>query len=287
MNRRRQYYDYLTEIERGKENPVIRFVTELLRNGKYKTKPQIDIADFGCFNGGMLNQIYQLIPRGMQKRIRLYGYDNDSSVLKIGRKMFSHITFSNLDIRDNPVINQSHDLIIISNILHEVYSTEVKSHSKGIETVLKSLRKIGDTLTPKGDLIFLDGLKPSESQKIVTVTFSDNEQLADLYLLKASNYRSPISFTKNEDGSINISLLDLGTYLTKAKYLHRDFWESEARQIYQYFTFDEYQTILNKCGFRVLQSIPQPPNIGSNLTITNPIGIMLPAKSILIYAQKI
>ena len=113
------------------------------------------------------------------------------------------------------------------------------------------------------------------------------QQLADLYLLKTSNYKVPISFTENKDGSINISLLDLGTYLTKAKYLHRDFWESEAQQIYQYLTLEDYQTMLDKCGFQMVQAIPQPSSTNPKLTIIEPTGIDLPAKSILIHARKI
>ncbi len=281
-----QYYDYLTEIEKGKKNPVINFLVTLLNSNQYQTQKQINIADFGCFNGTMLDQIYRLLPKEVKSRIKLYGYDHDTNMLNEGRKRFPHITLSNVDIKNNININQTHGLIILSNILHEVYS-ETDSHDTGIKAVGQSLKIIGKTLDSGGDLIWLDGLKPNDSQRIVTVTFSNNKQLTDLYLLKASNYRLPVSFTKNKDGSINISLLDLGTYLTKAKYLHRDFWESEAQQIYQYLTLDEYITILNKCGFRVLQSIPQAPNIELKLTIIEPLGLDLPAKSILIHAQKI
>lgn len=280
-----QYYEYLTEIEKGKENPVINLAVALL-NHKPQLQEQINIADFGCFNGAMLDQIYRRLPGGLKTRVKLYGYDNNTAILKEGCKRFPYINFINVDIRNNINTSQTYKLVILSNILHEVYSA-TDSHDKGEEAVKQSLRIISETLDLGGDLIWLDGLKPNKSKNIVTVVFSDIQRLEDLHLLKRSNYKAPISFTENKDGSINISLLNLGTYLTKAKYLHRDFWGGEAQQTYQYFTLKEYQTLLNKCGFHIMQAIPQPSSPKSGVTIIEPKNMDLPAKSILIHARKI
>lgn len=279
------YYNYLTEIENGKPNIVIDFAVGIISEALV-SKSRISVADIGCFNGGMLNEISKRIGSSDRNRVGFHGYDTNIEMLTEGQSRFPHITFLRHDIALPDEMPHCYDLVIVSNVLHEVYSGFLPNRTQeGRKMVEASLSALSEGMNERGLLLLMDGLMPDSPERPTIVRFENNALIKLLKEFALSNFIIPISYEEEGDG-VHISMKDLAAFLTKARYLHRGFWSLESQQVYQYFTREDFELVLQNAGLNIVEFLPQElsPEIG--IKIIDPTNVSIPAKNVLILSQK-
>lgn len=281
------YHKYLTEIERGKDNLVINYTAEVANSRLANFAGPINIVDIGSYNGAMLNGIYMRLPEPLRKKVQLYGFDFDDGMLGEGRRKHPHINFQHYDITKPTSNGTSFDLAILSNILHEVYSGHIRDHKAGTLAVQNALGNVVKMLKEGGYMILMDGIKPTTGDQSVTIDITKDNIRRDLQTFSQSAYVAPISYKLTENGAIKITLEDLAIFLSKAKYMHRGFWELESRQVYHYFTEEEFRTQMDAVGLKIVDFLPQHFDNTIGIEMVEPQGIRLPSKNTLIFAQKV
>lgn len=278
-----QYNNYLTEDKKISNSAVVNLAMNCL-NQALSYRQNIAIADVGCFNGSMLAQLYyQVSPKDRFKMI-LYGYDRDIGALSDGRKRYPFINFRHLNLPESS-IPRCFDLLISSNLLHEVYSHHLPDYGAAETAVLNALQKISSATKEGGTFIVLDGIQPSNSAALAKVSVYDPVVDKNLRTLKKSGYVIPFNYRRFTGNIIELTLRDLGVYLTKYRYLSEAFWDIEKKQIYQFFTLEEWANSLNQLGFSILEVHLKYPDPECGLKIIDP-PLQLPASRILLKAVK-
>lgn len=282
----KDYYNYLNEIGDGKKNIVIDTVVALLRSNLSKEE-EIKIADVGCFNGVMLNVIYEKLSLKLKKKVILTGFDNDYETLDVGRAKFPYIQFHYYELNKRPPINEKYHLIIISNVFHELVSTYLPNKEKAIKKLGVAFKQIAKLVKMGGYLVLMDGLLPDKNN-LVTVNFKNSDLLKKfVYFADSSHYFLPIKYTKLSSACINISLNDLAIFLTKYRYMSRTYWDMESKQIYQYYSKKEFYKLFQSNEFRITAFEPQPlSNINDIIEILDK-KVFAPSKNVLIIGQKL
>lgn len=278
-----QYNIYLTESEKISNSAVVNLASAHL-NQVLSTRQSITIADIGCFNGSMLAQLHSQSSLEDRRKMILYGYDRDVKALSDGRKRYPFINFQYLNLPDTP-IPKSFDLLISSNLLHEIYSPHLPNYGAAEDAVLNALQKIASATKKSGTLIILDGVKPDSSAESVKVRVFRPITNENLRTLKESDYIIPFNYRRVKRNMIELTLRDLGIYLTKYKYLNEAFWDIEKKQVYQFFTLEEWLNYLNQFGFSTLEAHLKYPDPECGIKIVEPL-LQLPALRILIKAVK-
>lgn len=284
----KSYYDYLTEkLDKGAKNIVVDITTRTIVDRLKTTDGNIRVADLGCFTGSILNRVYTNLPDKFKRRTSLFGLDNDKKILKLAAKQRPHIKFIESDLSKHVLASGPFDIIIVSNVLHEIYSTKLPNKINARQSVLETLTRMAKILSPKGYLVLLDGVLPENSRKLVKVKFIDQEFLKEFRTFAKSNYISPIKYKTLDNYVIQTNTQNLATFLTKSRYLKEKYWNNEAKQIYQYFTVDEFRKILLSLGIEIETAIPQPvTQIESKIKILTT-NVKIPPKNVLIKARKL
>lgn len=283
------YYVYLTErMDKGEsKNIVIPTAAELITKLLLK-KPIVRVLDVGCFNGAMLNQIRLNTPTELRQRVYFTGTEIDKSLIENGRKKYPELTFNKIDLdKTLPDLGQ-HDIVILSNVLHEI----IPNPNNGIADVEKvihtTLDSISSFMAVQGNLLILDGLRPDNDSEEIEICFTASEPY-ELYKLFADKYSAfKVQVTDLGGNVVQTRVKDLVAFLTKARYLFEDYWPIESQQIYQYFDTQQFNKALGLSGFTVERFDPQKftqEHLNSMFTSTNP-KIEYPAKNVLIVATK-
>lgn len=234
----------------------------------------------------MLNRVRLNLPSELRNRIDFIGADVDKNVLTTGANKYQHITFILVNIKGNIPLIRQYDIVIVSNVLHEIFSG-AESQKNGKVLVRSTLKKIGGLLCVNGNLVILDGLRPEHNNRPVVIKFQSPDAY-NLYKLFADKYSAILIKTKKlSKKTIGTKLGHLAAFLTKARYLNEKYWENESKQLYQFFTADEFQEALEAGGMVVERLEPQPfphEQINQIVESVEP-NIDLPVKNVLIVAQ--
>lgn len=283
------YYVYLTErMDKGEsKNIVIPTAVELIIK-HLQNELIVKVLDVGCFNGAMLNQIRLNTPAELRQRVFFTGAEIDESLIEDGRKKYPELGFNKIGLdKTSPDLGQ-HDIVILSNVLHEV----IPNPNNGIADVEKAIHttldRVSSFMTVRGDLLILDGLRPDNDREETKICFAASEPY-ELYKLFADRYSAfKVQVTDLGGNVIQTRVKDLAAFLTKARYLFEDYWPIESQQIYQYFDTQQFNKALGLLGFTVERFDPQKftqEHLDSMFTSTNP-KIEYPAKNVLIVATK-
>lgn len=283
----KDYYNYLNEIGDGKKNIVIDTVVALI-NSNFSEEEEIKIADIGCFNGVMLNVIYEKLSLKLKEKVTLIGFDSDYETLDIGRVKFPYIQFHYYELNKRPPINEKYHLIIISNVFHELFSNCLPNKEKAIKELETAFKQIANLVKVDGYLVLMDGLSPDKKDNLVTVDFKNLDILNKfVYFADSSHYFLPIKYTKLSGTRIDTSLKDLAIFLTKYRYMDKTYWDMESKQIYQYYSKKEFYELFQSSEFRIIAYESQPlSNINDIIEILDK-KVSAPNKNVLIIGQKL
>jgi len=285
---KRVYFKYLTErLDSGESKNIVVPTAVNIICKKLKFQKKIKVLDIGCFSGAMLNRIRLNLPDGFKNRVSFIGVDKDKKVLMMGVNRYQNIIFISSDFeKDIPLVSQ-YDIIIFSNVLHEI-SSKAKSNKNRKNIVNALIKKIRGLLCTDGNLVILDGLKPKRSNRNVVVKFATSTS-CNRYKLFARRYNAiPIQAERISKNKIKTKIGHLAAFLTKARYLNKEYWKNESKQLYQYFTVDEFEELIAANKMVVEKIEPQmfsKNQINKIIDSVDP-KIELPAKNILIVAKK-
>ncbi|MFH1863333.1 MAG: hypothetical protein ABIJ85_00265 [bacterium] len=268
------------------KNIVIPTAIELITKHLQK-KSVVKILDVGCFNGAMLNQIRINTPDELRQQVHYAGAEVDKSLIDDGRKKYPELTFNYMDLNGSlPDLGQ-HDIVVLSNVLHEVTPNSEGTDAEA--AISATLREISSFVTAGGNLLILDGLKPNHDDKIIEVHFTGSgpHKLYKFFAQKYSAFK--VHAVDIGTNAIQTRGKDLVTFMTKARYLFEDYWPIESQQSYQFFTKEQFYKVLGLSGFRITRFEPQrftQEYLNSIYASTNP-KIEYPAKNVLVVATKI
>jgi len=175
------------------------------------------------------------------------------------------------NIIDKHLATDSVDTMIFSTVLHEVYSYT----GYDITAVEKALSSAFDELKPGGRIIIRDGIMPEE--KGAYLFLKNNNGSADSaehpkHLSTEALFLRFVQEFKNGAGAPHRAMKNTGTvpprgfgktlyrtsshaayeFLSKKDY--RDNWHIEVNEQFGYLTLAQYETLLEKIGYRILSS---------------------------------
>lgn len=193
------YFDYLTKrLDAGVTgNLFVSKSTEVIEEA-LSNNNIVKVLDLGCFSGALLNNILSQFSLPKRNRIRAVGVDINISAMNRGAFVYKDIIFLQGNLESSlPIVNQ-YDVVLLSNILHELIS---KLCNNRITETRNVLMYICNFLKPGGKLIFLDGVKLEKNKKI-QVKFHSNglerfRRLANQYKAKHIVYVETEEFCKS------------------------------------------------------------------------------------------
>ena len=195
-------------------------------------------VDFGCANGNLLKHLSYIHQKQGKTDIQYIGYDNNDEMLKIARQncnRFKNISFTNdfINIRnDYDILNDKKVCLILSSVLHEVYSysnaEEKEDFWKFIYDLDFDYIVIRDMTSGINTDSFIPNINRILEYQIMTVKEkADQQQLLDF---------------QRYWGRIN-SLHNLTHFLLKYKYVEN--WSRELKENYLPFSFSLLHYRLN------------------------------------------
>lgn len=279
------YFDYLTKrLDSGESSNIAVLETIKIIKKKLKKKELIKVLDVGCFSGAMLNRILNGLSKSERDQVEAVGLDCDKVVMEKGSNKYQDIIYIYSQIENNIPLIKQFDIVLISNVLHEIAPKDgVLSRIKKIKNVFSDITNL---VKEKGNIIVLDGCKP-DNNSLITINFQ-NKKDQDLFIEFSKKYKAlKIKCNISKDG-ITTNEISLTAFLTKARYLNEDYWESESKQLYQYFSEKDFLTMFKKNNLKVTKNEPQyftEETLKSMFKNIKP-NIQKPTKNILLIAEK-
>ncbi len=279
LGARAEYFRYLTaRLDRGESKNIVISTSADLIKQKLAAQEIVRVLDVGCFSGAMLNRIAHEVGLDHRNRLRLTGVDQDEEVMEIGAGKYPDITYTSADLKGPLPLVAQYDIVILSNVLHEVIDGNGFEKNKSL--VYPVFSRITGLLNPGGSIVVFDGLKPDESDKQIIVNFQEESQ-RQMFEIFAEKYKATrIVIRRYEGKAVSTTVGSLAAFLTKARYLNETYWKSESEQLYQYFTLDDFIQMIEANKLTVDRAEPQhfsPEETNKTIISTEP-EIKLPAK---------
>lgn len=219
------------------------------------------ILEFGCGSSDILKRFSERFNVNI-----LMAVDYDKNVVDKLSKVNNGILYKCVDILDLK-IDEKFDLVILLDIIHEVYSFNGKveggaliDHQSGVNAILKAFDNVFKIVSSKGGFILTDDLLCEENTTIRVLMKNIKVYEAVKYFL--SNYPSRtigVRFINNMEFLINSrDFCILLTQYNKIKKQYFDRWAIEKNEIHQYFTLSEYKTIFESSGFEFHAEVGTP-----------------------------
>jgi SAM-dependent methyltransferase len=197
------------------------------------------IADLGCGSGTVL----ELLHRKFRKS-QLVGVDLSPEMVDRCAKRFPGAEIRRHDITLPLFDEASIDSIVLSSIMHEVFSYKGYDYS----AVRQTLRHCAESLKPGGRLIIRDGLKPAR-EDVVYLTFR-NEAAFDKFVKFSLEFGSSEIVWKLVDTRVQVARRDAMEFLTK--YIYTENWKYEVKEQFGVFNLVSWTEELRKVGLKVL-----------------------------------
>jgi len=254
-----EYYEYLShKLDSGEsDSPVLQAFNYCL-NIYNKNNKCIRALDIGCFNGAMINRLNKMVHN---RAVEFFGIDTMYKPLKFGLENYKDINFCCGNIQNNlPLISGHFDIIIASNIIHEIYSESLilneMDADKAYLSVQNVIANIKFGLAKNGLLIIQEGIKPKDYNKKIIVEFLSRE------LLRKFDGFVKDFFIKYDVREINkdnkeMTIGCLYTFLTKVRYIDKDYWVDEKQQLYQIFTDEKFLSLFSNFNLILINQKPE------------------------------
>ena len=283
------YERYLTErLDSGQSQNIVISTTASLIREKVSESGEAKVLDIGCFSGAMLNRIRNELPLEIQDVTEFVGADIDEEILEIGRRKYPGLDLRQVDLRDPVNHMGTFDITILANIIHEILPENQNPDTGRVETEVKqTLNRVSGLIPTNGNLVILDGLKPLDEERLLMIDFKSPE-VESLFVEFSQKYKAFPVFINRDGGSFRTRMKDLAAFLTKARYLHEEYWPIESAQNYQYFSSEQFARTLRMCGMTAQKIEPQRftrEHLENLFKSSDPV-IDFPAKNVLIVASK-
>ncbi len=288
-SKREAYTRYLTErLDSGQSQNIVIPTTADLIIQKAENQDSVRVLDIGCFSGAMLNRIRREVPDTIKSRVEFVGVDMDEEALSLGRSRYQGVSLISGEVNAGFEKIGTFDIILMSNIIHEAIPEDNQTDQETTAAVSAVIGNVTKLLSPDGNLVILDGLRPENDQDLITVKFTDGDS-DSLFEVFADRYQAfAAQIAKLPNGGFQTRMKDLTAFLTKARYLDEDYWDMESKQNYQFFTAAQFIRTLQTCGLEVERLEPQifdQKHLQDIIAEIQP-EVEMPAKNVLIVARK-
>ena len=259
---------------------------------KREHKP-LEITDIGCCDGALCRKLSEFLPQNA----KYYGLDLSDNMLKEARekddKLGRKNTFYEVGNAFNlPYKENSKDAIILSSIMHELYSYPSEEYGEDAyskDSILHFMQKAYKCLKPGGVLIIKDpataGIDAYEPIKIANINkqdgelpvIEDKEELQKANITKLSTYDKLRRFETDfypargqmkwdENGDCIMPRWLVTEWVRHRKWLRTpENWAYEIKENYGTMRPDEMSEFAKKAGYSVVKieniSIPNENNI--------------------------
>ena len=259
---------------------------------KRQHKP-LQIADIGCCDGALCRKINEFLPKNTQ----YYGLDLSEGMLKEAKEKDEKINRTNATYEVGNAFNlpykeNSKDAIILSSIMHELYSYPCEEYGEDAyskDSILHFMQSAYKCLKPGGVLIIKDpataGIDAWEPVKITNINkedgeipvIHDKEQLKKANITKLSTYDKLRRFETDfypakdnikwdENGDCIMPRWLVTEWVRHRKWLQTpENWAYEIKENYGTMRPDEMSDFAKKTRFSTVKieniSIPDENNI--------------------------
>lgn len=234
------YYQYLTKrLEGGtSSNPIVQEILKTIKRYALLKDFPILVLDLGCFSGTIGYCAYQKLPKNLYSKVKFIGFDNIEEPLKKGIRLYPEITFVKGELSEPLPFLSQFKIVFLSNVLHEIFT------DCGENAVLRVIREAQRVLLSKGNLILLDGIKPSFPDHKLQVEFKTNKDKMIFREFQKKYKAFAIKGRYLLGRKLETDWLSLTAFMTKARYLKESFWEKESKECYQFFTEKDFSKAL-------------------------------------------
>jgi len=230
----------------GREKEMAELLAKAHRNQRLSAviahiTPNVSaILDLGCGIGALTTQLAKRFPSTL-----MVGIDRSKYLLsRIPRK--KNISTILGDIPTLPFRNQSFDLVVAVQVLHEIF------HFKGAKTLNRAFQDVYHLLKKDGELIILDHFNPGDAP----ISFKLPEEMRNRLREFQSKFKPrKIIYHESEDGWLRTSLRDFCDFVTKIWALNSELEEEEMSETHTPFTPQELENLVQDAGFRVEHTI--------------------------------
>lgn len=286
-NSKKDYCGYLTEkLDKGLPNIVVDTVLGLIKQNFLDSK-DLKIADLGCYTGSIINRIYLSLSPEAKKNTILVGFDIDSEIIKEASVVRPHILFVNQDLSSDIKTDDTFDIVILSNLLHEIYSSSLPDTNKAKKQISNSLENVKNLTKIGGFMVLLDGILLNNPMRKIDIKFKDVLDCDKFIKFSNSGYVLDVPCEVKGNSILTTTVQGFASYLSKSRYLDTSFWDQEAQQIYHYFTKQEFNKNLLEHGFKIVdQKFQQVEDVESKIEILGG-TTKFPHKNTLIISRRI
>lgn len=287
MKSKKAYFDYLTRrLDSGESKNVVIATTVDIISRQLKKNNRVKVLDIGCFSGAMLNRIYQELPDGLRKKVDLVGVDSDREAMDYGNSKYRIIKYFGANLEKKIPLTELFNVIIICNVLHELFpESEIKTRVGEINRVFSDISKL---LVDGGEIVLLDGIKPDDAKLDIEIEMI-SEKWGDKFERLLREYEAAeLKGERLSDLKIKTNMFTLAVFLTKARYMDEEYWKSESRQLYQFYSVDNFRNMIEKAGLKVecLETQALSEDVLKAMIAPASFQGDLPVKNILIVAKK-
>ena len=231
------------------------------------------ILDLGCGIGVLTTRLAERFPSTL-----VVGIDRSKYLLsRLQRKR--NVTTILGDIPVLPFRNQSFDLVVAVQVLHEIF------HFKGARALKKTFQNVSHLLKKDGELIILDHFNPGDA----SISFKLPEEMRNRLREFQSKFKPrKIAYYELGEGWLRTSMRDFCDFVTKIWSLNSGLEEEEMNETHTPFTRQELENLVQDAGFKVEHTISLTP-IDRHLEyygITIEPTMKLPNRHILLKARK-
>ena len=263
----------------GREKEMAELLAKAHRNQRLSAiiahvTPDVSaILDLGCGIGALTKRLAERFPSTL-----VFGIDRSKYLLSMlqRKKNVSPILG---DIPTLPFRNQSFDLVVAVQVLHEIF------HFKGTKALNRTLQNIFHLLRKDGELIILDHFNPGDAP----ISFKLPEETRNRLREFQSKFKPrKITYYDSGEGWIRTSMRDFYDFITKIWALNSGLEEEEMNETHTPFTRQKLENLVQDAGFKVAHTISLTP-IDRHLEyygITVEPTVRLPNRHILLKARK-
>jgi ubiquinone/menaquinone biosynthesis C-methylase UbiE len=229
----------LTQRERANQRLQERIRLVLDRLGKCES-----FLDIGCGSGQYLQAV---MAHGVK---RIVGVDESPVRLDDARRTCPQAELYAARVNDLPFPDQSFDMVLVAQVLHEIYLFGQPGE------LLQVFQEIKRVLKPGGRLIALDHLDPGPERVRVCLNTQARSQFD--YFVKNYKFRTVIS-EEQADGMLWLSRRDLQDFVTKVWSFGTAMEDLEMRETHCPFGRSRLSSELQQVGFPLIEWLEFEP----------------------------
>jgi SAM-dependent methyltransferase len=296
-----EYWDiywesHLQSMENLGKQVAIQAASRLIRQLAKEVNHPLRLLELGCGEGQVIGTLLDSHKQLCDRKNSL-GVDYNAQSVSRCRKDFPGLRTDLVDFTDPVILGNlgKFDIVLLVNALHEVFSSTFNAELGEVDVpaaknnVQLALKGATNCLEPFGWLILFDGLEQTgDPDESIDLHFLDPQARKDFETFAMQYHPFNIQFTQLIDPmNVRLSRRGFTRYITKSIFLGKKLWQTEQLESYQYFTVQEFRTVIDQQGLLIkdLQILTMnDEKWHSRVEIITP-GIDFPDEHILILAQ--